>query len=307
MRNNPKSAGNGSIKIIILLGVMTFVLLMLVSVGLKRSLQPNENQRVVNRKSHSPFDGNRAYANLEKLLSLGARNPDSVGLGQVQRYINKEVKAAGSDMDDILFATVLPGTQSGVILITAKLDMATGQPGAGANSHAADSVVLLELVRSLEKNRLGKSILFLWITGTKALSAYWENAPAGYKEYGDIDAVIALHGVGDCYLQLQSNRSAPEWLRGIMAETAQRIQLRKHYLNHSYENAALTDPYTVQGVPTLVLADRLYGGTIATHKQLWATELDTAEQVCPESLQAVGDLLYHAVTTMDGYLGAKSP
>jgi len=52
----------------------------------------------------------------------------------------------------------------------------------------------------------------------------------------------------------------------------------------------------------LELVDYPFGGTVAQHPELWHTEKDTVERVCPGSLQAVADVLYYALVPLEAQL-----
>lgn len=56
------------------------------------------------------------------------------------------------------------------------------------------------------------------------------------------------------------------------------------------------------GIPAVNVIDFSYGGSEAEHRQNWHTANDTIERVCAESLQVVGDVIYHALPLVDAYL-----
>ena len=54
-----------------------------------------------------------------------------------------------------------------------------------------------------------------------------------------------------------------------------------------------------QGLPVLRVADLSYGGAPASDRRLRHTAEDTLDKVRPESLKAVGDVLYHALDAVE--------
>src|SRR5690606_7239280 len=61
-------------------------------------------------------------------------------------------------------------------------------------------------------------------------------------------------------------------------------------------------PFREVGIPAIELIDFSYGGSQLDHSKNWHTAADTLDKVCPGSLRAVGDVIYHALLVIDGQL-----
>jgi Zn-dependent M28 family amino/carboxypeptidase len=58
-------------------------------------------------------------------------------------------------------------------------------------------------------------------------------------------------------------------------------------------------PFRRAGIPAMDVIDFQYGGSDMDHAANWHTAADTIDKVCAESLQVVGDVIYHALPKLD--------
>jgi hypothetical protein len=316
--------GQGSLKVIAAIGVITFLFLMLSSFGLKKGLAPDERQRVDNYRSHSDFDGNRAFALVQEFTDLGPRPSESEALKQARDLLVKAAREAGLSVqlesferDGVNGANVIgkiPGNRPGVIMLATQFDTARipDVEYLSANDGTADAALLVELARALRDWRYGRTLRFVWFDGTLGDAAstgpsHHLDALSKAGKLEEIDAVITLRMTGDCYLNLTTTDNSDEALEQIFYDTAARFGLRDHI--HMAPVPPTTpgvgDVFADTGPKLLSLVDPQYGGSLLEHEKNYRAAGDSINKVCPQSLQAAGDVLYHAMQAIDGYLGGR--
>lgn len=315
--------GNMGIRIILFMGIGTFLFLMLVSFGVKQSLKPQENSRVPDGPSQSPFDAARAWNDLEFLVGLGPRPSQSEGMAQQQAYIERELRRAGLPVHRLegKFDTaqgpaelvnirgVVTGTMPGVIILSTHCDSFVDgdTPFIDANGSASGTAWLLEMARTLGSTWEGRTLWLLFYDGNNT-----PNGPHGSPVFHDqlkqtgalasVDAVLNVEAIGDCYLSLSKDERAPHWLTEVLWNTADRQGYSSHFGLFSEDQASNHSPFRDAGIPALELRDFRYGGSPVDHQKNWQTEADTLDKLCMGSLRAVGDVIYHALLAIDGQL-----
>ena len=326
-----------ALKIIAALGVLTFIFLLLASLALRKSLGPDTRQRVRIRQQYSPFDAKRALEDIEAIVELGPRPPGSEAAAGELAHIAKELTAAGvshtriplpdenaragapnpEEADaafDALVADV-QGTESEKLLLVTGYGTPVVRAAdfVGAHATASGSAWLLELARTQEKTRKGYTLLLAWVPETGPPDN--EKRPPGgdllakaFAKLGvmnEIAAVLEVDAIGDCYLQVRPDANAPEWLWGIVRDTARRLGYRHHFTTGPLDNAHHLTALRQAGLPALALRDAFFGGSALAHNDLWHTGADTLDKVCPASLQAIADVFYHALPAIEGHLTTR--
>lgn len=323
--------GNMGLRIIVFMGIGTFLFLALIAFGLKRSIAPQEHTRVPPGTARSPFDASRAWTDLEFLVSLGPRPSGSPAMEQQQQFISRHLRAAGLEVRQFPFDTasprgaipmnnilgVVPGSRPGVIILSGHYDTLYQPEGAGvgANDGAANAAWLLEMARVLGPRREGRSVWILFLDGEETQTR--DNpSDGGYgsqrivdvlrerNELATVDAVINVDRIADCYLTLRRNADAPPWLAEIVWNTAARQNYETHFITATGSNERGHGSFRNADLPVLHLQDNVYGGTPLKHGQDWHTADDTVDNVCEGSFRAVGDVIYHALPVIDGRLDA---
>lgn len=310
-------SNNTAIKVILVMGVLAFVGLFAVSLGLRRSVKPDERERVRAMLSASPVNGDSAMAHVVALTSHGSRGAGRSGLVAARDYLATQARAAGLRVSEVAGAgtarhvvAALPGPKSGSVLVAARYD-AWGGGGAdyvGANDGAASAGLVLALAQAFGEGYFGRTLTFAWLDGTggesegttRALGEVLEHA--GRDAAGPVGVAFFVDGVGDCYLRLAGDPAAPAWLSSMVREVAITQGTAEHVGPAVGEAPATAQAFASRGIPGIVLADRLMGGSMLEHSRLWHSNEDTLARVCVGSLKAVGDLLYHAVAASDARL-----
>jgi len=321
--------GDRVITIIVLTGVLAFLLLLVFAAALNRVIQPNERERVVIRTKYSPFDSARAYRDLEWIVGLGPRPAGSEAAMLLRQRLKQELAEVGLRVWEHAFeadtplgkrrmvnlVAVVEGTQPGVILLGNHYDTKhfTDFEFVGANDGGSTTAWMLEAARMFGPRREGRSLWLVWFDGEESFGrwsasdglygsrAFAEHLRAG-DQLGDIHSMVNVDMIGDCYLHILRDRNAAPWLVEIVWDVAHRLGYGNHFGRGVQDIQDDDLPFRKAGVPTLLLIDFSYGGSIIEHRKNWHTEQDTLDKVCPESLQAVADVLYHALPAIEAHL-----
>ena len=64
-------------------------------------------------------------------------------------------------------------------------------------------------------------------------------------------------------------------------------------------------PFRAAGIDAIDLIDFRYGGDESVHDRTWDTVNDTMDMVCAESLQIVGDVVYHSLGKIHTHFGLQ--
>lgn len=210
------------------------------------------------------------------------------------------------------------GTRPGTIIISGHYDTKYLPyiNFVGANDAGSSTAFLLEMARTLGPTREGYSVQFVWFDGEEAIVDWSEtDSLYGSREMvrrlreddrlGEIKAMINVDMIGDCRLNILRDPGAPGWLRDVIWSTAAELGYSR---NFTWIEKSLDDdhmPFRRAGIPAINLIDFEYGENALEHGLNWHTERDTIDRVCPESLQAVGDVLFHALPRVERHLMAN--
>ncbi len=325
--------GNTGIKVILFMGIGTFLFLMLVAYGLRQSFTPQERLRVAPGEAQSPFQEVRAWADLEALVALGPRPSGSPAMEAQRRFVGQRLRAAGVRVRTFPFdaetpqgpvamenvAGIVEGTMPGVVALMSHFDtfQAPGVASPGANDGASGTALLLELARVLGPRREGRSVWLMFVDGRAAPDAEGEagglygsrHLVASLRDSGELRSIrtaVDVNLIGDCYLSVFKDGGAPDWIRDIVWNTAGRRGYGRHFGRQVTLSRGDHTPFREAGIPAISLSDYSYGGGRLDHGRNWRTGNDTLEKVCPGSLRAVGDVIYHALPVIEGQLDTMS-
>lgn len=304
--------GNMGLRIIVFMGAATFLFLLLMAFGLKKSLQPPVGARVPEGAATSPFNEDRAWVDFEAIRAQGT------SLSTRHNYVSKALRNAGLGTRTLASEFVTPevatstdaivgvvkGNRPGVILLCVSLNSPTN----GIDSGAADAAWLLEMARILGDQREGRSIWTVFLDGevrqgqdntpivsraSKSLLDWIESQ----GEVANIEAVIVVQGIGDCALALQKDVGAPVELTEILWNTAVRQGYEKYLGKIPALGVDAHLAFREAGIPAVLLSDTFSGQTDGS---AWINSLTS--DTCRESLRAVGDVIYHALVPIEGHL-----
>ncbi len=326
------SGSPASMKIILISGIAVFVGLMLLSMAMKKALRPDESEVVRISASASPFDMDRAFADLKFITGLGPRPAGSEKAASMREYLRRELENAGLAVSEHAFDADTPlgvikmvnlaaevgGDRPGLILLTNHYDTKhfTDFEFVGANDGGSTTAWMLEMARALGPKRAGRTLRLVWFDGEESFGR-WSETDGLYgsrayaallKEKGELQsvgAVVNVDMIGDRYLCVARDPDAPQWLKNAVWGTAQRLGYGRHF---AAGGSGVQDdhiPFRREGIPALEVIDFSYGGTIAQHRANWHTANDTLDKVAPGSLKAVADVIYHALPVIDTQLDRK--
>jgi len=258
------------------------------------------------------FDGSHALADVQTQLAFGPRVPDTDGHAKVEAWITNQLQSAGWIVDvqrterlghPIHNIIAKLNDQSPQIILGAHYDTRMiadndpdltkrNQPMPGANDGASGVAVLLELARSLPKDTVPTWLVFFdtedngdikgwdWILGSRAFAEEVKIKP---------HAVVVIDMIGDADLNIYLEKNSNVPIRTEIWSTAAKLGYGNQFINK--EKYSMEDdhtPFLQAGLPAVDLIDFDY--------PYWHTTQDTADKVSAQSMQVVGETLWHWVT-----------
>ena len=261
------------------------------------------------------FSGEKALANVQRLVDLGPHPAGSDAIGKARDYIEAQLRQSGWQVirqaftDDtsrgkIHFVNLIArfagdGTQAPSFLLCSHYDTKLFDTirFVGANDGGSSTGLLLELARVLGQHpNLARKVELAFFDGEEA----FENFSATDGLYGSRYFARQLQGddakkirggilfdmIGDRSLDITLPPDSPSLLAQDVFAAAEALKLRKYF---SYLDRNLIDdhaPLNAIGIPTIDIIDFNYPS--------WHTAGDTMDKISAQSLQAVGSVaLYY--------------
>ncbi len=257
------------------------------------------------------FDSSHAYADVQTQVAFGPRIPGSAGHAQVREWMRAELESAGWQVEvhesermghPIYNIIAKRNAEPPQIILGAHYDTRMiadndpdlekrTEPVPGANDGASGVAVLLELARSLPADTTPVWLVFFdtedngriegwdWILGSRAFAEEIPNQPR---------AVVIVDMIGDANLNIYLEKNSNVAIRTEIWNTAASLGYGNIFINE--EKFSMLDdhtPFLERNIPAVDIIDFDY-----LH---WHTTQDTPDKVSAESLQAVGDTLWHWV------------
>ncbi len=135
------------------------------------------------------FDGKRAYEQVVKQVSFGPRPAGSAALGQLQNYMETELKSYGCAVETDAFSAdtpagrlamknilvKIPGEKPGIILLGTHYDTKRLENFVGADDGGSSTGVMLEIARVLcGQKQAGKYAVWIaFFDGEEAVNKEW--------------------------------------------------------------------------------------------------------------------------------------
>jgi len=261
------------------------------------------------------FSGEKALANVQRLVDLGPHPAGSDAIGKARDYIEAQLRQSGWQVirqaftDDtprgkIHFVNLIArfagdGTQAPSFLLCSHYDTKLFDTirFVGANDGGSSTGLLLELARVLgQQPNLARKVELAFFDGEEA----FENFSATDGLYGSRYFARQLQGddakkirggilfdmIGDRSLDITLPPDSPSLLAQDVFAAAEALKLRKYF---SYLDRDLIDdhaPLNAIGIPTIDIIDFDY--------PWWHTADDTMDKISAQSLQIVGSVaLYY--------------
>ena len=264
----------------------------------------------LNREPDSDsFDSSRAYADVQTQVDFGPRTPESEGHTQIRKWMRAELESAGwlvevhesERMGHPIYNIIAKrNDDEPQIILGAHYDTRFfadndpdpanhTQPVPGANDGASGVALLLELARSLPKDTVPVWLVFFdtedngriegwdWILGSRAFAEEIAVRP---------EAVVIVDMIGDADLNIFLEKNSNNVIRAEIWSMAEKLGYSEQFIN--IEKYSMLDdhtPFLETGLPAVDIIDFDY--------PYWHTVQDTPDKVSAESLQAVGETLWH--------------
>ena len=258
------------------------------------------------------FDGQAAYAHVEAQCDLGFRPTGSPAWRATGDYIISELEDQGWTVEtqdftyrDTPVRNIVGQVGEGpVILLGAHYDTRRSAdredpavPVMGANDGASGVAVLLELARTLDRDKLQNQIWLAffdaedngqldgweWCVGSSYMATHLEVTP---------EAVVVVDMIGDADQQVYLERNSDAALQTELWEIAATLGYTDTFISE-YRWAMVDDhlPFARRGIPAVDVIDFDY--------PYWHTTQDTRDKVSAESLERVGRVLEVWLETED--------
>ena len=261
------------------------------------------------------FSGEKALADVQRLVDLGPHPAGSDAIGKARDYIEAQLRQSGWQVirqaftDDtprgkIHFVNLIArfagdGTQAPSFLLCSHYDTKLFDTirFVGANDGGSSTGLLLELARVLGQHpNLARKVELAFFDGEES----FENFSATDGLYGSRYFARQLQGddakkirggilfdmIGDRSLDITLPPDSPSSLAQDVFAAAEALKLRKYF---SYLDRDLIDdhaPLNAIGIPTIDIIDFNYPS--------WHTAGDTMDKISAQSLQIVGSVaLYY--------------
>jgi hypothetical protein len=272
-----------------------------------------------------PFDGQNAFALLERQCAFGPREPGTAAHDSCLKFLESELRKSAANVVRQTFAHTIDKSRQEVTLtnLIASFNLAAGgrillcahwdtrpwadqdadpanhdKPIIGANDGASGVAVLLEIARIL--NSLPPPIgvdLVLFDGEDLGTAGESETFAAGSRYFASHKDVrynprygILLDMVGDRNLSLYKEGNSVRYAADVVNRVwslAARLSISEFQFEQRYEVADDHLPLLQAGIPCIDLIDFDY-----PH---WHTLADTPDKCSPESLEKVGRVLLAAI------------
>lgn len=265
------------------------------------------------------FDGQRAYAHVEKLVGIGPRPPASDGIRRAQEYIRGQLESYGCSVetDDFSadtpvgrlpmknFLVKIPGESRDIILLATHYDTLKMENFVGADDGGSSTGIMLEMARlhCRRKNRL--SIWIAFFDGEEALQE-WSETDSRYGsrqmaarmaasgELKHIKAMLLADIVGSRPLRIQRDSTSTRWLTDLVWSAANRLGYGAVFVSEETAVEDDHDSFLRRKVPAVDII-----GPISAKSPYWHTPRDTLDKVSARSLAIAGHVLVKAVAELE--------
>jgi hypothetical protein len=270
----------------------------------------------------SPFNADRAYADLRTIVGFGPRPAGSEALAKTRTYIVSELQKAGlkAELDEFEPATPKgrkkmvnirasrPGAGRGVIALVGHYDtkLFDNMRFVGANDGGSSAAWVLEMARATAGLRLQSTLEFVFFDGEEAV-VEWTDDDSVYGSRHDVErrnragtlqqlkAVILVDMIGDKDLRIERESQSTEWLTDTIWTTARSLGYAREFPNTVQTISDDHIPFLKAKVQAVDLIDFDYGPGHA----YWHEAADTLDKTSARSLKVVGDTVYASLTEID--------
>jgi len=266
------------------------------------------------------FDGKRAYEQVVKQVSFGPRPAGSAALGQLQNYMETELKSYGCAVETDSFSAdtpagrlamknilvKIPGEKPGIILLGTHYDTKRLENFVGADDGGSSTGVMLEIARLLcGQKQAGKyAVWTAFFDGEEAVNKEWVDPDNRYgsremaarlANSGDLPKVrafILADLVGGKNPHFLRDGESTKWLKDFVWGVAGKLGYGNIFESKP-TNFGGDDHYsfTARHVPSVDIMD------LDTQNDVpyWHTPQDTLDKISPKTLAIVGYVVLESV------------
>lgn len=295
--------------------------------GLLTALAATSALACLTAESKAPgFDGGRAYEHIRRLVALGPRPAGSAALAESRKYIAGELQRLGLKAEEQRFDVVTPLGPRSMVNVIARIRGARPEriilaghydtkfyrefTFVGANDGGSSAAFLIEMARILKDRRNPYTMELLWLDGEEATlpdwggtdhtygSQHYVEAAARDQSLSGIKALILVDMIGDRQLLMKRELHSTRWLTDALWSSARQLGFAQHFAD---EGSPIEDdhvPFLKAGVQAVDIIDLDYA-------PYWHTAEDTLDQVSARSLEIVGQVVLHALPTIEKRLAAS--
>ena len=263
------------------------------------------------------FDGKRAYEQVVKQVSFGPRPAGSAALGQLQNYLETELKSYGCAVETDAFSAdtpagrlamknilvKIPGEKPGIILLGTHYDTKRLENFVGADDGGSSTGVMLEIARLLcEQKQAGKYAVWIaFFDGEEAVNKEWVDPDNRYgsremaarlANSGDLKKIkvfLLADLVGSKKLRIMREPNSTKACTDLVWKTAARLGYQKMFVDQEFEVSDDHLSFLSRGVPAVDVID------LNTSAPYWHTPEDTLDKVSGKSLAIVGHTILESV------------
>jgi glutaminyl-peptide cyclotransferase len=273
----------------------------------------------------SQISGQRAFEEVQKLVSFTPRNSGAEGVKQAAEHLLARISPHADSAEIVVFEDETPkgklefrnviglikGQSDKLIILASHYDTKAGISDnfQGANDSGSSSGLLVELIRVLKaQSPLPYTVLFAFFDGEECISEYGDhdglhgsrNLVRKLKDQELIDltkAMILLDMVGDRDLSITIPRNSTRELMAVVFDAARDAGVRHNF--SLFKSAILDDhvPFLNAGIPSINIIDFEFGSQPGLN-DYWHTEQDNLEHISAQSLQTIGQVVIHLLNRL---------
>ena len=267
------------------------------------------------------FDGERAFADLKRLVRFGPRPPGSRALDQSRQFIIGELRAAGAAVVSDPFTASTPlgpvpmtnlvakiaGSSSALVIIAGHYDTKRRNfPFVGANDGGSSVAFLLEMAQVLARRRNSVSYWLVFFDAEEALqrwsatdglhgSRHFAQELSAQGTLSRVRALILVDMIADAHLDIHREAHSTPWLTDVVFAQAQRLGYGRYFLNSPRAIQDDDIPFLELGASAVDIIDLDYG----PFNLYWHTRYDTVDKCSLESLAIVARVVLATLAALE--------
>jgi len=262
------------------------------------------------------FEGAKAFAHVERLVSFGPRPPGTEAIRKAQEYIRSTLEGFGCKVEEDTFqantprgkapmkniVAKIPGKKNDAVLLLTHYDTYQLPGFVGASDGGSSTGLMLEMARLLCKRENALTVWIAFLDGEEAF-VEWSDRDGTYGsrqlaaklalsgELKRVRAVLLADLIGDRNLNLRRESNSTKWLADLVWGVARRLGYGEHFLEESQAVEDDHTPFLRRGVPAVDLIDFDYPP--------WHTTGDTLDKISARSLAIVGHVILESLTELE--------